>query len=103
MAVGALAGHSSAMVIAGAVESGCVEVAGLARRIGDDVLEGLGRRDDAFAGGMATVAGARRTDEHTADMASLAGDRGMHTGQRVAGRQVVELAILRLGRSLRLE
>ena len=103
VAVGALAGHGDAVVVACAEEGGSIVVAGLAGRIGDDVLERLGCRDDAFARGVATVAGARCADEHTADVAGFTACRGVHPCQREARGHMVEFAILRLGRGLPLQ
>jgi hypothetical protein len=88
----ALARQGIAVVEARAQESGSIEVTGVARGVGHDMRGGLGRRHDALAQGMASVASPGRAFEHTAQMAGLAGRRGMTAGQRKTGRQVIEIA-----------
>jgi hypothetical protein len=66
---------------------------------------GFGRRDDAFAQGVATVTGSWSTSENTADVAGFAGCCGMSAIEGETGGHVVEVAStllrLRFGHSLK--
>jgi hypothetical protein len=79
------------MVEARTKESGGVEVAGFARRISHNVTGGFGCRHHASTQRMTTVTSFGRTFEHTCDVASFAGRRGMPAGKRKACGHVIEV------------
>jgi hypothetical protein len=102
VAVCALPRHCGAVVETGTEESGSVEVAAIARRIGHDVAGWHRRCHNTFTQRMATIASLRRAFEDTGNVTSFACRHGMPTRKRKAGGRVIEVAPgqLRIGHRL---